>query len=177
MPTGDNRDELERLLVEHQTYLRKAAFFLVRGTTLDALDLLQRTNELVIRNEHQWKGFAFRKWSHKILFNEYRAEKRRLRESQAITFDDDAWASIEDEDATNSTQAMVESLAFESLMARLSSEHREVLMLISIEGFTYGEAAEMLGVPEGTVTSRLKRAKRRYQELLDELREQDEATT
>ena len=41
-------------------------------------------------------------------------------------------------------------------------------MLISIEGFTYGEAAEMLGVPEGTVTSRLKQAKRRYQELLDE---------
>jgi len=167
-------NQVAGLLVEHQVYLRKTAFFLVRSTPLDADDLLQRANELVLRNAHQWKGFAFRKWAHKILFNEYLAQKKQAKEKWAIDLDDDAWATIEDPEASRATHAVVESLFFMSIMERLAPEHREVLMLISIEGYSYEEAAQILGIPEGTVTSRLKRAKRRYEELLQKLQQETE---
>jgi RNA polymerase sigma-70 factor (ECF subfamily) len=58
---------------------------------------------------------------------------------------------------------------------RLSHEHREVLVLKDIEGMKYEEIAEMLGVPIGTIRSRLHRARLELRELLppeeDELRD------
>lgn len=54
-------------------------------------------------------------------------------------------------------------------MAELPAEQRTVLALFGIEGLTHGEIAEILGVPEGTVWSRLHRARRRLAELLGDL--------
>jgi RNA polymerase sigma-70 factor (ECF subfamily) len=49
---------------------------------------------------------------------------------------------------------------------RLCIEHREVLGLIAIEDLTYGEAAAVLGVPIGTVRSRLSRARAALREMM-----------
>ena len=54
-----------------------------------------------------------------------------------------------------------------SAMQQLSEEHRAVLMLICVEGLSYKEAAEVLGVPTGTVTSRLVRARSALMKRLD----------
>jgi RNA polymerase sigma-70 factor, ECF subfamily len=53
-------------------------------------------------------------------------------------------------------------------MAKLSEGHRSVLMLVCVEGLSYKEAAEVLQVPMGTVTSRLVRARKALMELLGE---------
>ena len=53
-------------------------------------------------------------------------------------------------------------------MARLSDDHRTVLMLVCVEGLSYKEAAEVLRVPMGTVTSRLVRARKALIEQLGE---------
>lgn len=53
-------------------------------------------------------------------------------------------------------------------MARLSDDHRTVLMLVCVEGLTYKEAAGVLQVPMGTVTSRLVRARKALIERLGE---------
>ncbi|MCP4287769.1 MAG: RNA polymerase sigma factor [Gammaproteobacteria bacterium] len=45
------------------------------------------------------------------------------------------------------------------LIAQLSDEQREVLLLVGVEGYSYREAAEMLNLPIGTITSRLARAR------------------
>ena len=45
-----------------------------------------------------------------------------------------------------------------AIWSKLSHEHREVILLVAVRRHSYAEAAEMLGVPEGTVTSRLHRA-------------------
>ena len=52
-------------------------------------------------------------------------------------------------------------------MTRLSHEHREVLVLKDIEGMKYEEIAEILGVPIGTIRSRLHRARLELRELLE----------
>ena len=49
----------------------------------------------------------------------------------------------------------------------LSEEHREVLLLVAIEGLQYEEAAAILGVPVGTVRSRLSRARRALRQALE----------
>ena len=53
-------------------------------------------------------------------------------------------------------------------MQQLSEEHRSVLMLIAVEGLSYKEAAEVLNVPMGTVTSRLVRARSALAKKLDD---------
>jgi RNA polymerase sigma-70 factor (ECF subfamily) len=52
-------------------------------------------------------------------------------------------------------------------MGRLSAEHRQILLLINLEGQSYQEAADALGVPIGTVMSRLARARQRLRAVLD----------
>ena len=53
-----------------------------------------------------------------------------------------------------------------SAITRLPEEQRTVIILIGIEGFSYRETAEILGVPVGTVTSRLARARRQLVSLV-----------
>lgn len=50
---------------------------------------------------------------------------------------------------------------------RLPPEQREVLLLISVEGLTYAEAAQVLAVPQGTVMSRLSRGRERLRQLTE----------
>jgi RNA polymerase sigma-70 factor (ECF subfamily) len=51
---------------------------------------------------------------------------------------------------------------------RLPELHREVVLLVDVEGFSYKDAANVLGVPIGTVMSRLHRARRQLQKSLYE---------
>jgi RNA polymerase sigma-70 factor (ECF subfamily) len=51
-------------------------------------------------------------------------------------------------------------------LARLSTEHRAVIVLIGLEQLSYQEAAEVLGIPIGTVMSRLTRARAQLRTLL-----------
>lgn len=54
-------------------------------------------------------------------------------------------------------------------LGRISADHREVLVLKELEGLSYGEIAEAVGIPEGTVASRLFHARRALKEALEEL--------
>ncbi|PIG00121.1 RNA polymerase sigma factor [Comamonas sp. 26] len=58
-------------------------------------------------------------------------------------------------------------LDLERALGLLSPQAREVLLLIGMEQFSYGEAAQMLGVPVGTVMSRLSRAREQLRRLMD----------
>ncbi len=54
---------------------------------------------------------------------------------------------------------LVDAIAVRQAFARLSVEHREILALVDVSGFTYEEAATMISVPKGTVMSRVSRAR------------------
>ena len=63
---------------------------------------------------------------------------------------------------------LVNALAVRQAFARLSEDHRDVLSLVDIAGFGYGEAARILGVPPGTVMSRVSRARQALSSMLAE---------
>jgi RNA polymerase sigma-70 factor (ECF subfamily) len=54
------------------------------------------------------------------------------------------------------------AIAVEQVLARLSPDHSVVLALVLYEGLSYGEVADLLGIPEGTVASRLSAAKAEF---------------
>lgn len=76
---------------------------------------------------------------------------------------------LEDEPAAPNAD-LETSRRLRAAMAELPAEQRAALALFSIEGLRHGEIAEILGVPEGTVWSRLHAARRRLAALLDDLR-------
>lgn len=59
---------------------------------------------------------------------------------------------------TGTEKKLIDRHALRQALGALSAEHREVVLLHEVEGLTYGEAASVLGVPEGTVKSRLHHA-------------------
>ncbi|TLY78057.1 MAG: hypothetical protein E6K42_09730 [Gammaproteobacteria bacterium] len=61
-----------------------------------------------------------------------------------------------------------EALAVQDALARLPEEQCEAVALVLIEGFSYKEAAHIMEVPIGTLTSRLARGREALQEMLDE---------
>jgi len=69
------------------------------------------------------------------------------------------------EDPTESMDASVDLKRMMAAMERLPDEQREVVALILIEGFGYRETADMLGLPIGTVSSRLVRGRTALIEL------------
>lgn len=65
-------------------------------------------------------------------------------------------------------EAVVNRLAVREAFMQLSKEHRDVLALVDIGGFSYDETAELLGLPRGTVMSRVSRARAALAERLDD---------
>jgi RNA polymerase sigma-70 factor (ECF subfamily) len=92
-------------------------------------------------------------------------DELRARERRGQTF-------LPEEEGENvgegASGAQLDAILVRKAVAKLSEEHRSVVGLVLVEGLSYQEAAETLGVPVGTVTSRLARAREALQELLGE---------
>jgi RNA polymerase sigma-70 factor (ECF subfamily) len=106
---------------------------------------------------------AFRAWLFAIMRNlwidQLRAEERRSRMTQTLS---DAMALM----PVSLESVVTESFAVRQAFELLSHDHREVLALVDISGFSYQEAADLLGVPRGTVMSRISRARQALAGLL-----------
>lgn len=70
------------------------------------------------------------------------------------------------EGAYDSESTLVDRHALQDALAKLSADHREVVILHELDGLTYEEASEVLGVPVGTVKSRLHHAFQQLRRLL-----------
>lgn len=109
---------------------------------------------------------AYRAWLFRILRNAF-LDRRRRREPVQLA--DGEAESIPDADGTWSRDDRVISVLTVRLgMAKLSPAHREVLALVDIGGFTYAETAALIGVPHGTVMSRISRARQALLSAIDE---------
>jgi RNA polymerase sigma-70 factor (ECF subfamily) len=160
-----------RILAEVPVLRRHAQSLLY--SRADAEDLVQDCLETALQKAGSLQDPGrLRGWLFSILNNLFlmrlRREARRGRVLPIEEFADSLAASVPPADRDRARDLA-------RAMGRLSAEHRQILLLINLEGQSYQEAAEALGVPIGTVMSRLARARQRLRAVLqgDELRAVD----
>jgi RNA polymerase sigma-70 factor (ECF subfamily) len=144
----------------------------------DALDVVQDAFVSAYQSLDSFKGDAqFFTWLYRIAINTAITLKRRQRVAYSIRSSRSEDRSVDPIDTSDYSrpehglEKADEERRVQEALNRLSSEHKTVLVLKDIEGHKYEEMAEMLGVPIGTVRSRLHRARLEMREIL----EQDEA--
>lgn len=143
-------------LLGHVPRLRRFAHALARHSA-DADDLLQAAIERALVRRDQWQpGTRLDSWMYRIMRNLWidtvRSEKRRG-ETFVPPDEGDRVGISGDQEAT------VELGNVGRAMQSLPPDQREAVALVVIEGFAYKEAAEILEVPVGTLTSRLVRGR------------------
>jgi RNA polymerase sigma-70 factor (ECF subfamily) len=155
-------DGADRDFVQHIPRLRRYARALT-GDRGRADDLVQDTLERALVKFHLWQpGSDLRAWLFTIMHNVYVNQVRANMATTLTTLDDDAV-----QPAVRATQSdRLEVRDLQVALSRVPEEQREVLLLVGLEQMTYEEAAGALGIPIGTVMSRLSRARERLRVLL-----------
>lgn len=151
------------VIIEVIPSLRRYARALT-GRTDEADDLVQDSLERAMSRWHLWqRDRALRPWLFTIMHNLFISGRRRdARRPTQVAFENE-----EDLPGTAPTQAAgLEMAELAAALEKLSDEQREALLLVGLEGFTYGEVADITGVPIGTVMSRLSRGRERLRGLL-----------
>jgi RNA polymerase sigma-70 factor (ECF subfamily) len=162
MNTSETSKSIHEQIVVLLPRLRRFARNLTRNPH-DADDVVQIAVERALLRSDQWRRDArLDSWMFKIVRNawidELRSRGRRDRVFVAEEAGDNVGVeSIENEIARMSVQAA---------MARLPEDQRVAVSLVLVEGLPYKEAAEVLEIPMGTLTSRLARGREALQALL-----------
>lgn len=147
-------DELVALLPR----LRRFAHSLTRSPA-DADDLLQMSVERALRSKEQWQaGTCLDRWAYRIMRNLWIDTARSHHRKQKFEAPPEEGEHV-GRDPSEQLEASLDLARAMNVMQRLPQEQREVVALILIEGFGYREAAEMLDLPIGTVSSRLVRGR------------------
>ena len=147
--------------------LRRFAHSLSRNSA-DADDLTQMTIERALTARRQWQpGTRLDSWLYRIMRNLWIDTARSRSRKASLEAPPEAAANI-GVDPRPGMEASVDLARIMAAMERLPDEQREVVALILIEGFGYRETAEMLGLPIGTVSSRLVRGRTALLEMVGE---------
>jgi RNA polymerase sigma-70 factor (ECF subfamily) len=143
--------------------LRRYARALTRSADR-ADDLVQETLLRAISKSHLWQaGTDIRAWLFTIMHNHYvNMVRRAIRDEATIDIEQMSSSLVATTDPTVSRQLR----ELEESLARLPGEQREVILLVGLEGMSYEAAAEVLGVPVGTVRSRLSRGRDALRRLM-----------
>jgi RNA polymerase sigma factor (sigma-70 family) len=136
-------------------FLRRYAYALTRNAD-DADDLV---HDCVARALSRWHlrraDGSVRAWLYRILTNLFLSDRRRASRRRTVVLDVEGA-----EQAVVAPQEVQMELAqVLDAIGRLSEDRRAVLLLVAVEDFSYEEAAGILGIPLGTVMSRLSRAR------------------
>lgn len=156
--------EFHRLVEQQIPRLRRYARALTRNRDR-ADDLVQDTLARALVKEDFWQpGTNLGAWLFTIMHNQHvNIVRRHTRESAGIDIEHVS-ATLS---ATTDPSASRQMLELERALARLPLEQRQVILLVGLEGMSYEESAGILGVPIGTVRSRLSRGRDGLRKLLD----------
>jgi RNA polymerase sigma-70 factor (ECF subfamily) len=158
VPLAAFREQLVALLPR----LRRVA----RGFTrerADADDLVQLSLERALQRWLQWQpGTRLDAWLYGIMRNAWIDELRSRRRRGEVLLGEEAGAEV----SVGGAAQQAEALAVERALQGLPDEQRLAVMLVLVEGLSYREAAEALGVPTGTLTSRLARGREALAQML-----------
>ena len=157
-PLLNVRDEIAALLPRLRRFGRTLAHH-----REDADDLVQIAVERALINISQWQaGTRLDSWMFRIMQNAWIDETRFRARRDATFLPEEEGATV----GVNTTDAQIDAIAVRKAVAQLNDEQRAVVGLVLVEGLPYKEAAEVLGIPVGTLTSRLARARDALQAVL-----------
>ena len=151
-------------VVSYIPHLRRYARALMGSDVLAADDLVQDCLERALSRIHLWrKGSDLRAWLFTIMHNLYANHIRKM--SNAPQFVE---LELDKNTTTDQSRAEQELEIRDVLQAinTLTPDQREVLLLVTLEGLQYQEVASILGVPEGTVMSKLSRARKKLRSIM-----------
>ena len=136
------------------------------GTTVEADDLVQAACERALARRHQFEeGTRFDSWMFRIVqtiwIDQIRARTVRKEESET------GEARLGSDEAVRRVEARLALGEVRRAVDRLPPDQRAALLLVTVEGLSYREAAEVAQVPVGTIMSRLARARLALQAQLD----------
>ena len=133
------------------------------GNRDDADDLVQDTLERAWAKSGLWRGVAdMRAWLFSIMHNLHVDGVRRPK-LQTVTMDDDT-----PEVPVAPTQGdRLAVLALQAALDLLPIEQKEIVLLVALEDMAYADVAQTLGIPIGTVMSRLSRGRERLRALME----------
>jgi RNA polymerase sigma-70 factor (ECF subfamily) len=164
---GDAMPDQAALIEPHIPGLRRFACALLRGDRHGADDLVQDCLERALSRWHLWRAEGdVRGWLYTILYNRFLSDQHRRRRRGVH----DALLEVAEAQLPDVAGGQDSALAHRDLLrafVALSEEQRSVLVLIAVEDFSYEEAARVLGVPVGTVMSRLSRGRERLRHLIN----------
>ena len=149
-------NDFTRLLEIEIPRLRRYARALTRDVAR-ADDLVQSCLIRAIAKQHLWQpGTDLRAWLFTILHNPHVNDVRRsVREGVSVPIEDmPAVLTVQ-----SNAMSKLELRDLETAIAQLPEEQRQVILMVGLEGMRYDEVADILGVPIGTVRSRLSRGR------------------
>ncbi|MFO6447922.1 RNA polymerase sigma factor [Erythrobacter sp. NE805] len=145
--------------------LRRFAIGLA-GSRADGDDLCQMTIERALARRDQWQaGTRLDSWMYRIMRNIFIDEARAGARRRETFVDAEAGLAVGGEGAQ---EAAVELSLIDRAMARLPDEQREAVLLVMVEGWSYKEAAAIVGCPVGTLNSRLVRGRDALMAMLED---------
>jgi RNA polymerase sigma-70 factor (ECF subfamily) len=154
-------NNMDAIITDQIPRLRRYARALT-GDRIAADDLVQDTLERAWSKLHMWRqGSDMRAWMFSIMHNTF-INQIRKNQPDTVSMSDDAL-----EVPTRATQEdSLQMRDLASAIGKLPFDYREVILLIGLEQMSYEEAAQVLGVPLGTVMSRLSRGRERLRSLM-----------
>lgn len=165
---------LERCLAgdrnsQHQLYElshRRIYGLMVRMVGLqDAMDATQQVYLQMFRKIDQFKGGSkFETWLYRLAINEALQYLRKGRRWEFQTLSVDPVSNHQPEEEQNEHKELLDIA-----LSKIDPELRSIFVTREVEGLSYREIAEVLDIPEGTVGSRLNRARRELQQHLSDL--------
>jgi RNA polymerase sigma-70 factor, ECF subfamily len=165
----NDAESFETLAMPMFTSLYNFAHWLTHNRE-EAEDLVQETYLKALKGFVSFQqGTNFRAWIYRILRNTFLTSRSGLSVKMTVPLD-------REEDAIGRTADTPEAVLLaradqqmvQSALERLPVQFREVILLCDIEEMSYQEIAEIVGIPIGTVMSRLSRARKSLRELLAE---------
>ncbi len=172
---AERKKRFERDALQYMNQLYAAAMRYTKNPE-DAQDLVQDTYAKAYTSFHQFEpGTNLKAWLYRVLtttfINTYRKDQRRPQTSDSELED---WQIAEASSHTSDLGKSTEDVVLENLpdsdiknaLAEIPEEFRMAVFLADVEGFSYKEIAEIVGVPAGTVMSRLHRGRKQLREKL-----------
>ena len=159
---GDAMPDRAALLEAQIPGLRRFAYALLRGDQERADDLVQDTLERALARWHLRRNEGnLRGWLYTILYNRFSSDQHRL---QRRALHDALTTETEQREIDGRQDSALAHRDLLRAFSALPEEQRSVLFLIGVEDLSYKEAARVLGVPIGTVMSRLSRGRERLRQ-------------